>query len=67
MVARNMFNMTAIHEKGHTHNILDQCYGIIARCFQSVDSLEDGCLKMCGLLREQLGFCSWTYGDMMGE
>ena len=49
MVASNMFNMTAMlnHQKGHTHNILDQCYGIIARCFQSVDSLEDSTASKC--------------------
>ena len=43
LVGRGMFILTAMlnHEKGHTHNILDQLYGVIARCFKFVDTLED--------------------------
>jgi len=29
------------HDMGHTHNIVDQLYGIIKRAFQYVDQLED--------------------------
>ena len=43
LVCRGMFGLTSVacHIEGHTHNILDQLYGIIARSFQFVDSLED--------------------------
>lgn len=43
MVGRAQFDLTMLlnHQKGHTHNILDQCFGIVARCFQSIDTLED--------------------------
>ena len=38
-----MFRLSGMlmHPKGHTHNILDQLYGVIARAFQYVDHLED--------------------------
>ncbi len=43
LVASAQFNLTALlnHDMGHSHNILDQLYGIIARSFQYVDKLED--------------------------
>lgn len=38
-----MFKFASLfqHDMGHTHNILDQLYGIIKRAFQYVDQLED--------------------------
>ena len=43
LVHRGMFGLTCVacHLEGHTHNMLDQLYGIIARSFQFVDKLED--------------------------
>lgn len=41
--ARQMFRSTGLlfHAKGHTHNILDQLYGIVSRAFQYTDHLQD--------------------------
>ena len=41
--ASGMFKCSSLfqHDMGHTHNILDQLYGIIKRAFQYVDQLED--------------------------
>lgn len=41
--ARQMFKTTSLlfHPKGHTHNILDQLYGIVSRAFQYQDDLLD--------------------------
>ena len=41
--ARRMFASTAFlfHCKGHTHNILDQLFGIVSRAFQYNDQLQD--------------------------
>lgn len=40
---RHMFRSTGLlfHCKGHTHNILDQLYGIVSRTFQFQDYLPD--------------------------
>ena len=41
--ASGMFKVASAlqHDMGHTHNIVDQLYGIIKRAFQYVDQLED--------------------------
>lgn len=41
--SRHMFRSTGLlfHCKGHTHNILDQLYGIVSRAFQYQDQLQD--------------------------
>ena len=43
LVGRGAFQCTALlnPDMGHSHNILDQCYGVITRAFQYVDRLED--------------------------
>ena len=40
---RGMFSSVGFvqHVKGHTHNILDQCFGVISRAFQFCDHLPD--------------------------
>ena len=40
---RGMFSSVGFiqHCKGHTHNILDQCFGVISRAFQFCDYLPD--------------------------
>ena len=41
--ARHMFSSTGLlfPSKGHTHNILDQLFGIVSRAFQYTDQLQD--------------------------
>ena len=41
--ARGMFSSVSFvqHIKGHTHNILDQLFGVISRSFQFCDHLPD--------------------------
>ncbi|CAE7219733.1 unnamed protein product [Symbiodinium sp. CCMP2592] len=43
LIHRGVFSLSCVscHIEGHTHNILDQLFGIIARSFQYVDKLED--------------------------
>ena len=43
LVAKNMFDLTGMffHQKGHTHNCLDQVFGVISRLFQHCDVLRD--------------------------
>ena len=43
IVMKAMFEMFVFfpHRKGHTHNRLDQLYGVIPRLFQNTDILQD--------------------------
>ena len=66
LIAIGMFRLACMcnHFAGHTHNILDQLYGVIARAMQFCDRLEDVWAvaeRVRGVLR-QPGLQHWFEG-----
>ena len=66
LVASGQFALTALmnHQKGHTHSIIDQLFGIISRSFKAVETLKnlDDCKRALEEVLARPSLVPWFRG-----